>query len=171
MGAKERVATIVAEQFGRIDYLIYSVAAPRRTETSGQTHRSVIKPVGSKVRMKTLAFESEQPVVRESELPPATDEEIHATVKVMGGEDWSDWVETLAQKSLLAPNFKTVALSYVGSGLTSGIYRDGTIGKAKDHLEGTADKLTTSTLNLFPAQRIFPLMGQPSRRHRRQFQV
>ncbi len=64
----------------------------------------------------------------------------------MGGEDWADWVADLTARGLLAPGFQTVALTYVGSGLTAPIYRQGTIGRAKDHLEATAGQLTAGVL-------------------------
>ena len=56
----------------------------------------------------------------------------------MGGEDWARWVAALTERGLLRDGFRTVALSYIGSSLTSAIYRDGTIGAAKEHLEQTA---------------------------------
>ncbi len=52
----------------------------------------------------------------------------------------------LAARGMLAPGFQTVALTYVGSGLTAPIYRQGTIGRAKDHLEATAARLTDGVL-------------------------
>jgi enoyl-[acyl-carrier protein] reductase/trans-2-enoyl-CoA reductase (NAD+) len=60
----------------------------------------------------------------------------------MGGADWSRWIEALAGRGLLREGFRTVALSYIGSPLTSAIYRDGTIGAAKADLEATAASLT-----------------------------
>ncbi|MFI7635882.1 hypothetical protein [Nonomuraea sp. NPDC049400] len=71
-------------------------------------------------------------------IDPATDAEKADTIKVMGGEDWARWVDALAARRLLRPGFTTVALSYIGSHLTSQIYRQGTIGAAKAYLEGTA---------------------------------
>jgi enoyl-[acyl-carrier protein] reductase/trans-2-enoyl-CoA reductase (NAD+) len=51
--------------------------------------------------------------------------------------------ETLDQAHLLADHFATAALTYVGSDLTAAIYRAGTIGAAKEHLEATAHALDT----------------------------
>ena len=60
---------------------------------------------------------------------------------VMGGEDWRLWVEFLRGEGLLAPGAFTVAYSYIGPALTAAIYREGTIGRAKEHLEATAREL------------------------------
>ena len=134
---------IIAERFGALDYLIYSVAAPRRTDPrTGVTFQSVIKPLGAAHTTKTLEFDSAgTPALRQVTAEPANDDEAAATVKVMGGEDWSRWVEALADRGLLRRGFRTVALSYIGSELTSAIYRAGTIGAAKTHLEATATEL------------------------------
>jgi len=43
---------------------------------------------------------------------------------------------------LLAPGATTVAYSYIGPSLTEAVYRKGTIGRAKDHLEATAFTIT-----------------------------
>src|SRR5690606_13773775 len=56
---------------------------------------------------------------------------------VMGGEDWKFWIEELKAAGVLAEGVKTVAYSYIGPELTYPIYRNGTIGRAKDDLEGT----------------------------------
>src|SRR5690606_32337637 len=45
------------------------------------------------------------------------------------------------EQDVLAEDFKTVAYSYIGPSLTKAVYRDGTIGRAKDHLEATAFKI------------------------------
>jgi enoyl-[acyl-carrier protein] reductase / trans-2-enoyl-CoA reductase (NAD+) len=131
---------------GPIDVLIYSVAAPRRTDPhTGTVYHAAVKPIGAAYSARNVAF-ADGAVLRESTLEPATDAEIEATVKVMGGEDWAEWVADLGARGLLAPGFRTVALTYVGSGLTAPIYRQGTIGRAKDHLEATAAQLTDGAL-------------------------
>ena len=75
-------------------------------------------------------------------MAPATDEELAATVKVMGGEDWELWIDSLEKAGILAPGFTTVAYSYIGPQVTYPFYRSGTIGKAKEHLEATAHTLS-----------------------------
>lgn len=135
-----------AASLGQVDVLIYSVAAPRRTDPrSGTVHHSAVKPIGDAYRARSVAF-ADGAVLRDVTLEPATEAEIEDTVKVMGGEDWADWVADLAARGLLAPGFTTVALTYVGSELTAPIYRQGTIGRAKDHLEATAGQLTSGLL-------------------------
>lgn len=142
-GTKEEVLDLISERFGGVDQLIYSVAAPRRTDTrTGMTYHAVIKPLGTAHQGKTLSFDGEVPQVREIRLEPASPPEAAQTVQVMGGEDWSRWVDALQARDLIRPGFVTVALTYIGSDLTSAIYRDGTIGAAKKHLEDTAAVLT-----------------------------
>ncbi|MEU8244748.1 enoyl-[acyl-carrier-protein] reductase FabV [Nonomuraea sp. NPDC048916] len=140
---KESVLDLIAKRFGGIDYLIYSVAAPRRADpVTGTVHQSVIQPIGAEHVTKTLEFDPDGTSrLREISVPPATDKETADTVKVMGGEDWFRWVEALGSRGLVRPGFTTVALSYIGSHLTSAIYRLGTIGAAKLHLEDTAAAL------------------------------
>jgi enoyl-[acyl-carrier protein] reductase / trans-2-enoyl-CoA reductase (NAD+) len=137
-----------AAKFGQIGTLIYSVAAPRRADPrTGATYQSAVKPIGAAYSARSLTFGHGKPVaVKEATLEAANDAEIEATVKVMGGEDWADWVADLAGRDLLAPGFRTVALTYLGSDLTAPIYRKGTIGRAKDHLEATAGQLTETVL-------------------------
>jgi len=65
----------------------------------------------------------------------ATDEEIANTVKVMGGEDWELWMDALVKEDVLSSNARTVAYTYIGPELSWAIYRNGTIGMAKEELE------------------------------------
>ncbi|MGW2445800.1 enoyl-[acyl-carrier-protein] reductase FabV [Streptomyces sp. NPDC001675] len=141
---KNQVAALIEQRFGgRLDYLIYSVAAPRRTDPeTGTTYASVLKPIGQANRTKTLLFDDEGvPEVREVETGPAEGDDVKQTVAVMGGADWERWINHLSGRGLLADGFTTAALSYIGSPLTEAIYRQGTIGEAKAHLEATARTL------------------------------
>lgn len=140
---KDQVTDLLRERFGRLDHLVYSVAAPRRTDPdTGAAHTSVLKPIGEAYRTKTLVFDGAgTPEVKVVETPPAEGDDIEQTVAVMGGADWERWVDHLADRGLLADGFTTAALSYIGSPLTDGIYRQGTIGAAKSHLEATARRL------------------------------
>ncbi|MFJ4668441.1 enoyl-[acyl-carrier-protein] reductase FabV [Kitasatospora purpeofusca] len=141
---KEQVAELLQERFGgRLDHLVYSVAAPRRTDPdTGTTYASVLKPIGGASRTSTLVFDDEGAAeVREVETAPAEGDDIEQTVAVMGGADWERWIDHLAGRGLLAEGFTTAALSYIGSPLTAAIYRQGTIGAAKAHLEATARAL------------------------------
>ncbi|GHI82822.1 enoyl-[acyl-carrier-protein] reductase FabV [Streptomyces xanthophaeus] len=143
-GVKDEAAEQLAARFGKIDLLIYSIAAPRRTDPlTGEVHRSVIKPLGADYRAKTLVFEDGVPQTGELHLQAADEAERDATVQVMGGADWQLWIDFLQSRGLLADGFQTVALSYVGSDITAPIYRAGTIGAAKQHLEDTARAIST----------------------------
>jgi enoyl-[acyl-carrier protein] reductase/trans-2-enoyl-CoA reductase (NAD+) len=144
---RARVLELLAEQYGPVDYLVYSLASPRRTDpATGEVHHSVIKPIGAPYSSPSLVFEDGAPALGTVALTPADEAERAATVQVMGGADWRLWVEALADAKLLGEGFTTVALSYVGSEITAPVYRHGTIGAAKEHLEATAHELATEVL-------------------------
>jgi enoyl-[acyl-carrier protein] reductase / trans-2-enoyl-CoA reductase (NAD+) len=158
---KTEVLNLITQRFGPVDYLIYSVAAPRRTDpVSGNTYRSVIKPIGQAYRTKTLVFDDDDtPLLREIEVPAAEGDDVKATVKVMGGEDWACWIDAMEERGLIRPGFQTVALSYIGSELTSAIYRRGTIGAAKKHLEETATALNAKLANGYGGRALISVNG------------
>lgn len=144
---KTQIADLVRRDLGGIDLLIYSLASPvRRDPDSGTLFRSAIKPVGQPVHIKTLNVA--KGVVHDVDLAPASEDEIHATVKVMGGEDWERWVTHLQREGLLRPGFRTLAYTYIGSALTWPIYWDGTLGKAKADLDRAAAELRRSLVPL-----------------------
>ncbi len=131
---KAEVEQIVRDHLGQIDFLVYSIAAPRRIDPdTGEIYSSVIKPIGDTFSAKTIDFHTAE--VDRISADPATEEEIGQTVKVMGGEDWMRWVERMKAADLLADGFLTIAFSYIGSEHTRALYRDGTIGAAKKDLE------------------------------------
>jgi enoyl-[acyl-carrier protein] reductase/trans-2-enoyl-CoA reductase (NAD+) len=137
---KSEVSEIIKDNFGAVDLLIYSIAAPRRIDPeTGEIYSSVIRPIGEKYTSKTVDFLTGE--VKEITAEAATEEEIAHTVKVMGGEDWGLWAKTLREAGLLAENFITVAFSYIGPAFTNAIYRHGTIGRAKTHLEESAAQI------------------------------
>jgi enoyl-[acyl-carrier protein] reductase / trans-2-enoyl-CoA reductase (NAD+) len=137
---KRQVVGVIREAFGQIDLLVYSMAAPVRTHPrTGQIFRSAIKPLGETVRLKTLNTEKAE--VYEAEFPPATEEEAAATVAVMGGEDWAMWIDSLEAANVLAPGFRTLDYTYLGSELTWPIYWKGSLGKAKEDVDRTAQAL------------------------------
>jgi enoyl-[acyl-carrier protein] reductase/trans-2-enoyl-CoA reductase (NAD+) len=134
---KARVADVVRQDLRGLDLLVYSLASPvRKDPESGTLFRSAIKAVGNPVRLKTLHVE--KGAVQEIDVPAATEDEIHATVKVMGGEDWERWIEYFQSQGLLNRGFRTVAYTYIGSELTWPVYWDGTLGKAKEDLDRAA---------------------------------
>ncbi|MFW5829636.1 MAG: enoyl-ACP reductase FabV [Planctomycetota bacterium] len=136
---KHKALTAIRE-LGPIDLVVYSLAAPRRSDArTGETWQSVLKPIGGPFTGKTIDLSKD--AVTTATFEPASEEEIAATVKVMGGDDWRAWIELLRQQELLAAGCRTVAYSYIGPQVTHAIYRAGTIGRAKDHLEATAQEL------------------------------
>ena len=138
---KEQVFRTIRDDLGQIDLLVYSLAAPvRQHPKTGELHRSAIKPLGDVLHIKGLHVD--RGIVEEVELEPASDDEVRATVAVMGGEDWEFWVDGLREARLLAPGFKTVAYTYIGSELTWPIYWHGTLGRAKEDLDRAAFALT-----------------------------
>ena len=126
--------------FGKIDILVYSIAAPRRVHpNTGVSHESVLKPIGAPYTGKTIDLS--RGVIAPVTIEPASEQEITDTIAVMGGEDLEMWVDALADAELLAPEVTVVAYTYIGSSLTWSIYRDGTIGRAKDDLKTRVDAL------------------------------
>jgi enoyl-[acyl-carrier protein] reductase / trans-2-enoyl-CoA reductase (NAD+) len=137
---KDRVIGHLKSTGARLDSVIYSLASPKRTDPStGVSWSSVLKPLGAPYRSKSISLGSDQ--ITEVELAPASDADVEATRKVMGGEDWELWLSALLDAGLLARGCRTVAYSYIGPELTYPIYRSGTIGRAKEHLEATARTL------------------------------
>lgn len=137
---KERVIDALKRDFPPVDCVVNSVAAPRRVHPeSGKVFNSVLKPIGKAYRSKTL--DTGRGEVLGVELPPATPEEVEATVAVMGGDDWQRWIDALEAGGVLAPGCRTFAYSYIGPELTWPIYRDGAIGQAKEDLHRTAVRL------------------------------
>jgi enoyl-[acyl-carrier protein] reductase/trans-2-enoyl-CoA reductase (NAD+) len=131
---KAEVEQIIRDHLGQIDFLVYSIAAPRRIDPdTGEIYSSVIKPIGNTFTAKTVDFHTG--AVGRVSAEPASEEEIGHTIKVMGGEDWLRWVERMLSANLLADGFLTIAFSYIGSQHTRALYRDGTIGAAKKDLE------------------------------------
>lgn len=137
---KKQVIEAIKQDFaGKVDLIVYSLAAPRRTDHAGNTYQSALKPIGQTYNDKTV--DTMTGVVSKVEIAPATTDEIVGTEKVMGGEDWALWIEDLIQADVLADGALTLAYSYIGPEMTYPIYREGTIGVAKEHLEKTAIEL------------------------------
>jgi Trans-2-enoyl-CoA reductase catalytic region len=80
-------------------------------------------------------FEDGVPKIGGLHLPNADDAEREATARVGGSADRQMRIGALQSKGLLADGFQTVALSYVGSDITAPIYRVGTTGATKQHLD------------------------------------
>lgn len=140
---KKEVIDLIKADLGQIDLVIYSLASPVRVHPeTGVTYRSSLKPIGQTFSNKTVDFHTGK--VSEVSIAPANEEDIENTVTVMGGEDWAMWMNALKAAGVLAEGALTVAYSYIGPSLTEAVYRKGTIGRAKDHLEATAFEITDS---------------------------
>ena len=138
---KEQVVNLIKEDLGQVDLVIYSLASPVRTHpTTGKRFKSVLKPIGEVFTNKTVDFHTGK--VSEISINPAEGDDVTNTVTVMGGEDWKMWMDALQAENLLSEGAKTVAYSYIGPEVTKPVYRNGTIGAAKDDLEATAFKIT-----------------------------
>jgi enoyl-[acyl-carrier protein] reductase/trans-2-enoyl-CoA reductase (NAD+) len=121
----------------RIDLVVYSLASPVRTDpVTGVMYKSVIKPTGKPYSGKT--FDMATGKLSDISVEPASGEETASTIKVMGGEDWELWIDALDGAGLLSPVCRTVAYTYIGPELSWGIYKNGTIGRAKEDLERAA---------------------------------
>lgn len=138
---KAKTIEIIKQDLGQIDLVIYSLASPvRQHPKTGVLHRSALKPIGTTFTNKTVDFHTGK--VSDVTIEPATQEDIENTIVVMGGEDWTMWMEALQNAGVLADGAMTVAYSYIGPEVTKAVYRNGTIGGAKDHLEATAFEIT-----------------------------
>ena len=138
---KQQTIDMIKADLGQVDLIIYSLASPvRQHPVTGVLHRSTLKPIGSTFTNKTVDFHTGN--VTTVSIEPANEEDIANTVVVMGGEDWSMWMDALKGAGVLAEGATTIAYSYIGPEVTEAVYRKGTIGRAKDHLEATAFEIT-----------------------------
>lgn len=138
---KKQTIDLIKADLGQVDLVIYSLASPvRQHPVTGVLHRSVLKPIGDTFSDKTVDFHTG--IVSEVTITPCSDEDIVNTVQVMGGEDWKMWTDALLNAGVLAEGAMTVAYSYIGPDVTEPVYRKGTIGMAKEHLEATAFEIT-----------------------------
>ena len=131
---KAEVIAAIKSDLGQVDCVVYSLASPRRTDPkSGEVYKSVLKPIGQSYTNRNL--NTSTGVVDEITIQPAEGDDVAQTVAVMGGEDWQMWINALLAEGLLAKGVQTVAYSYIGPEITWPIYKNGTIGRAKEDLE------------------------------------
>ena len=134
---REDVIAYLLQKNIKVDLVIYSLAAgARKDDKTGETVRSHIKTIGGASIGKTIDVSKKmiEPLVVED----ANQTEIDETVYVMGGSAWKDWIDELDHHNLLAKHVKTISYTYIGGPTTAKIYRNGTLGKAKEDLENTA---------------------------------
>ena len=131
---KAEVIAALKADLGQVDTVIYSLASPRRTHPkTGEVFKSVLKPVGEPFTSKNL--NTGTGAVHDITIEPAAGDDIDQTTAVMGGDDWQLWIDALLAADALAPNAQTIAYSYIGPVETWPIYKNGTIGRAKEDLE------------------------------------
>ena len=137
---KRQALDLIQADLGQIDLVVYSLASPRRVHPkTGVVHKSVLKPIGTSYTNKTV--DTDKGLVTDITIEPANVQEIADTTAVMGGEDWEMWINALKDANLLAPGAQTVSYSYIGPEVTWPIYKNGTIGIAKNDLERAAKVL------------------------------
>ena len=154
---KAKVIEKIRADWGQVDLVVYSLAAPARTLPSGETVRSTLKPIGEAFSGSTIDFNSGE--IRSISLDPASDDEIADTVKVMGGDDWLEWIEALSAANCLAEGCVTTNYTYLGSEVTWPIYYHGTIGKAKEDLDRTAAALNQQLASLNGRAEVIVMKG------------
>ena len=143
---KKQVIECIREDFGQVDMIIYSMAAPRRTLPDGTSVSSVLKTVGEPFTNKTIDLRTNE--IKEVTVPAANEEEVRATVQVLGGEDWKDWITALNEAGVIKQGAVTLAYSYIGPVVTHAIYKEGSIGHAKKHLYDTSVELSEQFANI-----------------------
>lgn len=143
---KKEVIDAIKADLGKVDMVIYSLAAPRRT-VGEVVYKSVLKTTGAPYTNKTIDLRNN--TVSEITIEPANDEEIEATVKVMGGEDWEMWIEALKEADAIEENAVTIAYSYIGPEITHPMYYEGSIGRAKADLLESSRKITKSGIRAY----------------------
>lgn len=131
---KRKTIDVIKQDLGKIDLVVYSLAAPRRTHPkTGEVFSSTLKPIGKAFTQRGL--DTDKVVVKDFTLEAASEEEIAGTVAVMGGEDWQMWIDALDEAGVLADGAKTTAFTYLGEKITHDIYWNGSIGAAKKDLD------------------------------------
>lgn len=136
--SRDLVIKRIKEEEIKIDLVVFSLAAGAKMTPDGLVS-SALKPIGKKVTGRTI--DMAKATIKEVEIEPANEQEIKDTVFVMGGIDWYNWIKDLSNADCLTPKCKTISYTYIGATTTKDIYRDGTIGKAKEDLEATVNKL------------------------------
>ena len=154
---KSRTIQLIKRDLGKVDMVVYSLAAPQRTLQDGSVLRSVLKPIGRAFSGVTIDINTAK--IRPVRLEPATDNEISDTVKVMGGEDWELWIKALMEADVLARGCITTNYTYLGSEATWPIYNHGTIGKAKEDLDRAASLLDKKLSSLGGTAKVAVMKG------------
>ena len=144
---RSKAIELIKQDLGEVDLVVYSLASPvRKLPDSGEVVRSVLKPIGETYR--ATAIDTSKDCIIETEVEPASEEEVQNTVTVMGGEDWELWMQALKDAGVLAKGVQTVSYSYIGTDITWPIYWHGALGKAKEDMDRAAAALRDSLAEL-----------------------
>lgn len=144
---KAQVIAAIKKDLGQVDLVVYSLASPRRIDPkTGEVYKSVLKPIGESYTNKNL--NTTTGVVENITIEPAAGDDVEQTIAVMGGEDWKLWMDALLEADALAEGVQTVAYSYIGPEVTWPIYKNGTIGRAKEDLERVQRELDAELVPL-----------------------
>ena len=144
---KQKTIDIIKTDLGKIDLVIYSLAAPRRQHPkTGEIFNSTLKPIGKNVTLRGINTDKEE--IQEFSLDAASEDDILQTVAVMGGEDWSMWIKALSDADVLAERASTSAFTYVGEKATWDLYWNGTIGRAKKDLDKKVKDISATLFSI-----------------------
>jgi len=137
---RDRVVADLRERGERVDLVVYSVAAPRRSHL-GQEWTSSLLVVGEPLEVLGLDFKSGE--LRPITVAPADPLQVEHTRRVMGGDDLEMWVNALLYAGLANEGMTVAALSYIGPDLgpVRRMYWDGALGEAKKHVDATTRAL------------------------------
>jgi len=150
---RDKAIEIIKQDLDQVDLVVYSLASPvRKLPDTGETVRSVLKPIGNTYR--ATAIDTSKDILIDAEIEPATAAEIQNTVTVMGGEDWELWMRALKQAGVLADGVKTVSYSYIGTSITWPIYWHGALGRAKEDMDRAAGSIRKSLADINGAANI-----------------
>jgi len=139
---RDRVIADLQERGEKVDLVVYSVAAPRRSHL-GQEWNSSLLVIGDPLNVAGLDFKSGE--LKPLTVAPANELQIEHTRRVMGGDDLEMWVSGLLYAGLAANGMTVTALSYVGPELRllRRMYWEGALGEAKKHIDATTKALNT----------------------------
>jgi enoyl-[acyl-carrier protein] reductase/trans-2-enoyl-CoA reductase (NAD+) len=133
---RDRVIADLQEQGEKIDLLLYSVAAPRRSHLEEEWTSSLLV-LGDPLEAIGLDYKSgEHKPVR---VEAASELQVEHTRRVMGGDDLDLWANALLYSGAAAEGMKIASLSYIGPDFEAlrRIYWDGALGAAKRHVDAT----------------------------------
>jgi len=144
---RDKTIEMIKQDLGKVDLVVYSLASPvRKLPDTGEVIRSVLKPIGE--TYKATAVDTSKDILIDTEIEPATEDEVKNTVTVMGGADWELWMNALNDAGVLADGVKSVSYSYIGTNITWPIYWHGALGKAKEDMDRAAGALRKSLTNV-----------------------